>query len=77
MLPLKAWVCVVLEGSRGRAGQEKMMNTHLHRGWTANTSMGTTNKPLFAASVELGRWLFEVLAEQPTGFYKYLCNKPH
>lgn len=74
MQPLKASVCVVLEGSRGR---EKMKNSRLHRGWTANTGTGITNNLLFAASVELGRWLFEMLAEQPAGFSKYLCNKPH
>lgn len=60
MQPLKASVCVVLEGSRGR---EKMRNSRLHRAWTANTGIGITNN-LFAASVELGRWLFEMLAEQ-------------
>lgn len=74
MQPLKASVCVVLEGSRGR---EKMMNSRLHQGWTANTYIGITTNLLFAAPVELGRWLFELLAKQPTGFSKYLCNKPH
>lgn len=52
MQPLKASVCVVLEGSRGR---EKMMNSRLHRGWTANTYIGITTSLLFAAPVELGR----------------------
>lgn len=65
---------VVLKGSRGRTGKddEKLCSSSPRM-----DSMGTTNKLLFAASLELGRWLLEVLAEQPTGFYKYLCNKPH
>lgn len=73
MLPLKASVCVLSEGSWGRTGKDdehsspRMDSKHTHR----------YHKLLVAASVELGRWLFDVLTEQPTGFYKYLCNKPH
>lgn len=59
------------------AGQEKMTNGRLHQGWTVNIHISITKKLLFTASVELGRWLFEMLAEQPTVFYKYLLNKPH